>query len=437
MDMSLTRPKSGPKRTDKNRRPAERISKVRLLFLTIAFGAGLTGFECYLLALKAVGLGDFTRQFTVPYRALFLAFSITYIAYGVSKRCFVKLGHLWIPLLAFWFLYLLRILMDGYLNPVWLGREPIEYVQKAIGVTLIPMFMFLLRLGPRENDVAFRAFWTVHIASLGLALLNYRDLFGFDYRLLRYRGVDASELLDSINLAYVGVIATVVAFQVIVKNFLSEQKRVHSYLYFVLAGGLSIMILSETRSAVVAYVVTCSIIVFTSMSKPLSLRKTLSVLFVCFVVGALSYALVMNVGGAIMSRTSTLVYRLQSGNIDEIGRVEKYEDAFHQFCEKPLFGSCLEEQNSKFHPHNNILEAFMATGVVGGLSFAVLLIDAVRRCLFILKEKRSYAWIACFFIVFLIRGLFSTPLISSALWYSMMAVFAVPGFERHSRVSTH
>lgn len=143
-----------------------KITWTKKTFLVIAYGAGFSGFTLLLFGIHGAGLAYTSRQFTVPYRVAFLAFSVLFFLYGILKRSFTKFGRLWIPLLTFWLLYLLRVAMDGYIAPVPLRQPPMEYVQKAVGIAFIPMFIFLMRLGPRENRVAFRAFWLVHIGCL-------------------------------------------------------------------------------------------------------------------------------------------------------------------------------------------------------------------------------------------------------------------------------
>jgi len=47
----------------------------------------------------------------------------------------------------------------------------------------------------------------------------------------------------------------------------------------------------------------------------------------------------------------------------------------------------------------------------------------------ILKKDISYGWIAIIFMIEFIAGLFSSSIISAGLWYTMLAVYAVPVAE--------
>jgi len=108
------------------------------------------------------------------------------------------------------------------------------------------------------------------------------------------------------------------------------------------------------------------------------------------------------------------------------GRLLLYQDTLEQIVQNPLFGSGLEEKYSRFYPHNHILEAFMTTGVLGGLCFVILCWVTIKRSFLILQKEESYGWIACLFIIYFVHGLFSSSIIDSSFWYSMMAVYAVP-----------
>ena len=114
-----------------------------------------SGFNLLLVGVLAAGYGAASQMFSVPYRIGFLGFSLIFLILSRSRNPLASLGRLRIPLFIFWLYYIPRIALDGFLDPVLLGRPPSEYVQKAIGMTSLPMFVFLARLGPRENRPAF------------------------------------------------------------------------------------------------------------------------------------------------------------------------------------------------------------------------------------------------------------------------------------------
>ena len=107
------------------------------------------------------------------------------------------------------------------------------------------------------------------------------------------------------------------------------------------------------------------------------------------------------------------------------GRWALYQGAMAQFMENPILGSSLEMQGRQSYPHNHIVEAFMATGAIGGLAFVMLAAVALYAAFMILKHLPERGWIACFFLVLFLRGFFSSVVIDAQLWYSLIAVLGV------------
>jgi len=411
---------------------AVKLKGLKKAYLIFAFGFGFSGFQLLLLVLHGTGFGYASRIITVPYRMGFLAFSLVLILYGISARSFSRLGALWIPFLIFWFLYFLRITMDGYLFHVPLGHPPIEYVQKSVGVVFIPCFLFLMRLGYRENALALKAFWTVHIVCLVFALVSYQDFIGMSYRSLRYSSIDASTLMSSINLSYIGAVAAVVSFQLLLMEF-TYLKRTGRLLFLsvTLFGGMVVTIFGSTRSALIAWVFTSVVIIFKSGSKRHKVRQALIVAGSVLAIGIVSYALMEKIGSGMVGRYKTLGRQIAVGDPDAgSGRLTIYRNVFEQILQEPLLGSGLEERHSRTYPHNHVLEAFMATGFIGGVCFVILCWTALKKSFLILHKYKTYGWIACYFLVIFMRGFFSSSIIDPDLWYSMVAIHSVPTHKK-------
>ncbi|MFX0195799.1 MAG: O-antigen ligase family protein [Candidatus Hodarchaeota archaeon] len=400
------------------------LKTASLLFI---FGVGISGYQLLLLGLSAAGMVNSSRVITVPYRAVFMVFSFIILIFGITKNYFSRIGLAWVPLLLFWFLYFFRIAMDGYLSPTPLRIEAIEYIQKSIGITFIPMFIFLLRLGHNENEIAFKAFWVVHLSCLFFAIFYYRNYMGLSYRGLRYTGVDTDVLMSAINLAYVGVVSTVISLQQYLMSIFNKKYKRSLFFIFTFTAGIVLIFFSGTRSALIACIITSIIVLCNSITKQNKIRQLLLIVAVVFTIGLLSYVLMEKFGAGMIKRYDTLIYELSMGDPNAgAGRLQIYSDTIDQISEKPFFGSGLEEKHSGSYPHNHFLEAFMATGFIGGFCFIILCWQAIKRSLIILKGFRNYGWLACIFLIYFIRGLFSSSIIDTTLWFSMMAVYAVP-----------
>jgi O-antigen ligase len=414
------------------------MAKSAKCFIAIAYGGGFSGFNLLLFGVFAAGYGAASRTFSVPYRIGFLGFSLIFLVLSRSRNPLASLGWLRIPLFTFWLFYILRIALDGFLDPVPLGRPPVEYIQKAIGMTFLPMFIFLARLGPRENRPAFWGFFSVHMLCVSLFLLFYRDILNKAYRFLGNQGYDTEALLSPITLSYIGAVAVVIGVQLLFTRLTGKRKFLQkaALLTIITLGGI-LLILGETRSALLACFVVCGIVVFKSVQRS-GIKRLSRIVVAAGCVGIIMVLLMNHMNSKILERYENLFYQLNTDPGSAAGgRLSLVRDASVQFMHSPWLGSALEERNRHTYPHNHIVEAFMATGVFGGLAFFILSMAALKRSLAILKDRKEYGWIACLFLVFFLRGLLSYSVIEPTQWYSMMSVFSVPPLHGGDRSRPH
>ncbi len=395
--------------------------------VAVAYGGGFSGFDLLLFCVLTAGFGAAARTFTVPYRIGFLGFSLIFLALSRSRQPLASLGWLWIPLFTFWLFYFLRIALDGFLAPVPLGQPPGEYVQRAVGMTFFPMFVFLSRLGPEENRSALWGFFSVHMACVSLLLLFNRDILDKSYRSLQTLGYDTANLLSPIALSYIGATAVVISVQLLFMKWEGKRRTLlKAGLLAVVVMGGTLLLLGGTRSAFLVCFIVCGIVVLKSLRRP-GRRRTTRILIAAGGIGIIMVLLMTQMNSRTLWRYGKLVTQLKTDpETAGGGRIRMAMNASVQFLHHPWLGSSLEERSRLIYPHNHILEAFMATGIFGGLAFLVLSLAAIKRSLAILAVRQAHGWIACLFLVFFLRGLLSLSVIEPTLWYSMMGVFAVP-----------
>jgi O-antigen ligase len=291
----------------------------------------------------------------------------------------------------------------------------------------------LLSMDAKKNKWAFPAFWIVIISTLALSILFYRKFFGESYRFLIYSGVDAATLMGPINLAYIGVIVIVISFQRIISKGASENTKQLMISLLLISGGMTMVILSATRSALLVIVTICMINLAIEYFRDPNTKKLIGVVFIIFFVVLLGFIIMARIGSDIVGRYNLLMEQiLVSDPSAGGGRLLLYQDTLKQIIANPLFGSGLEVKYSGAYPHNHILEAFMATGIIGGLCFCFLCWETLKRSFLIIQDKKEYGWVASLFIVYFMHGLFSSSIINPPLWYSMLAVYAVPFIESAS-----
>jgi len=101
-------------------------------------------------------------------------------------------------------------------------------------------------------------------------------------------------------------------------------------------------------------------------------------------------------------------------------RMEYWSAAWSQFLRQPLFGSGLEEKTTLMYPHNIVVESFMATGVIGGGAFTLMLIALVVQSLLLLRDRWVFSnagWIPLLFLHYATMGMFSGAIYTNVMFW--------------------
>jgi O-antigen ligase len=110
-------------------------------------------------------------------------------------------------------------------------------------------------------------------------------------------------------------------------------------------------------------------------------------------------------------------------------REKLLKKGFDAFIDNPFFGKSMLFDKGLFkgsYPHNLIIEAFMATGLLGGLFFLFYIIKCFKISIKLIINNSQISWISLFFFQFLIFAMFSGNLFKSYLfWYSSILIITV------------
>ena len=397
---------------------------LQILFTLFIFVGGFFGFNLMLSILYGSDLYLIAGIFTPAYRTIFLAIGILAILNYIMDPKLKAPAELIFILAIFWGLYGLRIVIDGWILKEILRMPPTEYVMRAFGITAIPMIAFWRPISPQMNRrILVGIFITLWLTTF-ISIITYKSYFGESYRSLQYKeGIDAATLISPLILSYNGSISISLG----VWAFFNYHKQSISKAIFLLSLiliGLITIYIGASRGAFIACGIILLLLLYTqAKTKPIA-RSFLYVAFLLLISIVAIYILDAS-GSSISERITGLIEEIKymergAGG----GRLNLWINALSQFANDPLIGSGLEEEKSLFYPHNHIIEAFMTTGVLGGLCFIALSIWAWRAAIKILMQYPQLGWISVVYINFFIAGLFSSPIIRAELWYSIIAVIA-------------
>jgi O-antigen ligase len=105
--------------------------------------------------------------------------------------------------------------------------------------------------------------------------------------------------------------------------------------------------------------------------------------------------------------------------------VEGARGAWEEFLDHPAFGSGLDESRTGEYPHNVVIESFMATGVLGGAAFSIILLCSSVAAAKLMTTNAT-RWISLLYVQYLVSALVSGALyLSGTMWCFIAAVIGL------------
>ena len=387
---------------------------------TLLVALSLAGFP--LIAGGTTFLGLSSTSYSIAMRAAIIGLSALLLVMAVVGNTikFVR-GTFWLPILVFWFAYLLRIYVDTTSDPGSLSRTTSDYWIWAVGACLIPMLGLLTYCKADYLTSSYKlslimlALASVFVVLTGSGSFPQNSGLNVDIGRLNIQS------LNPISVGHLGVSLLLLS----IWPFMRHGRIFFGYkqILFILTGflGLYLLLASASRGPFVAFVL---IIVFYLSAQ--NLKRSLKILILAAIlVGAISQLgnYLENSGGyRFLSRSeSTLSGEDKSVAIRQLS----YMGAADQFIQSPLFGDSLEEKETRYYPHNVILESFMATGLIGGLPFIFVILFGTFISYTVIKTKSENGWVPLIFMQYLIAAQFSGALYTATTMWAFLGATIV------------
>lgn len=353
-----------------------------------------------------------SRVFTVPFRAIVLAFSIFIILRAIFyHKGKVNLNSTIIFYVVFWIVYLINVYLSfrNYQFTEDFKLREYEVYVRIIGVCLIPsLALFFLEKKQINYSLIFNV---VYFLIFIILLLNV--FVGIKYN---DQGRTSGFLSTySINFGHIGVTLALMSLYKLI--FKTERFDYYSFLmFFGFVLGTYIMYASATRGPLIAFVFT--IIVALVARKKKNYLILFCVLILLGVIGIIYLGPQNTIEGKnwFLQRLSNM---LVSG--DSSGRDKLYKDALTIFIENPFFGGRFLFADGVY-AHNIFLDILMSMGIFGMMLFVPFFTSCVKEILKLFpKEKiveNDYIWIHLLFCQYLTFAFFSCSMFDTPeFWY--------------------
>jgi O-antigen ligase len=373
-------------------------------------GWSIVGFP--LLALVTEALGQPSTTASIVFRALAAAAAVLLlIRYPPPNNRIAALLFL-----MFWSAYLVRLTITTIWDNQHLSQESSFYWVWSVGACFLPAMAIFLAYRYAKLSYLFPCLIVATAVAIILGLVTG------DFTFARSDGTltDINRLnvasLNPISMGHLGVTGVLLGLSAFMAP--APRPSIRAAAIILIAFGGLLTVLSNSRGPFVA-VAFCVTVLF--VTKPLDKRLVrFGIPLVALLFAAVIYQrdFIFSDAGFVARFTDVF----EESDRSAFGRVVAYEGALNQFAENPLFGDSLEERRTRYYPHNIILEAFMATGLIGGLPFLALIFLAVARSWQLVRRRGPEIWIGLLTMQYIVAGMFSGAIFTSNTMWVLIAL---------------
>lgn len=361
-----------------------------------------SGYYSVLALLVTLDLTDSTRDVTFPLRLFISIIMLLVLKYDFNKyKIFNKVSMIFI---TFWFIYFMKVLLH-YSNGFTLNRFWIEYILYPINFCILPFLMFSCINFKVHNKHILNALIFSGFTMGLISLFLYKSLFSLGVgriSMAQYYDVEF-ETLNPLALSYAGALTLMLcAYELIYNN--NKNLTYKLYLYTTVVLSILMFYLGSSRGSVIAIILTIPLLILYG-----NIKKKLKI----FMFLLLSIPLIIY--GSKKTGSSVFERLISTMEIGDFGRKNLWANAWNEFSNNPLLGGRIEID---IYPHNFVLEILMATGLLGFIFIAFVIIKG-----FINAYKKSfidsnYIWV---FIV-LIQGIVQYSF-SGSIYFAILLFF--------------
>ena len=379
-------------------------------------------------------LGLSTSMGSIMYRSIILIIALLLIANAIT---FKKKPTLQVKLLVlFWILYSIRLFYDLSIRDLYLESEFYDSSDTiylfAFGGILIPLLAIIMNAKFINFKVLGKLLLKASFIQCIFVLLGLYKLFGINLGQIAaqrhlYSSAQLGENLtggsplNPILVSRCGVLLILLA----VSNYLFQRDKTHFLIkYFAIPLGLLLVILGGSRGPLVSMLLVLIFIYFIFLNK----NKLKSKVILRQIIISISLLYVLFFVYQMFSEQIGLFDRFSQLNDNasiDLGRSEHWSAAINQFMDNPFLGDQIFDKHLWIYPHNLIIEAFMALGVVGGLLFLYLIISNLLKYSSIVKHQIKTLPILLLFMLYLMFGMSSGGLYNSTEFWIAITLASI------------
>jgi O-antigen ligase len=186
--------------------------------------------------------------------------------------------------------------------------------------------------------------------------------------------------------------------------------------------GIATVLLSASRGPFIALLVLFPMVVYFAS------KWSKSKMLIWALVASIGLAIILPImvktimaGGVMLETYFGSVAAFTAGESSE-NRMDLMSKGWEMFLNHPLFGGGLFEPSLITYPHNTVVEAFMATGIFGGMAYLIMLVIAAVKAFVLMKRRPEMSWLPVLFLQQVIFWLTSGCIYFSPTAFALLGV---------------
>ncbi len=389
------------------------------------WGMIFPGFALAILATAPYGVDS--RQLTIPFRVIILGLAGYVFLHALLKR---------MPKYSGGWLAVIGVFVATYLLALWsnprvelVGRNRDEILMQFLGTGILPMIGGLVTFGPRAVKKATLVLLGIAMAANAIILTLYQGLFGTGFMRVRVAEVYGDVIATSpLFLSYTASLTACLGIFLIVCNPSRFPLIVRYGLGFsALAMSCGSMLLGASRgSMAVVFGVVVLLMVASATSWKVAFQRMIPLVVTFTVYVVILIFLGEKLDSGLHNRMVQLYDGVQAGKFDDRsaqGRVYLWEAGWNAFASSPLYGGTVSLETN--YPHNSVIEALMATGLLGGIPFTVICLFALYRSYQLIKTNDYRSLYSILYLHYFLQTLVSYSISNNpTFWFSLALVLS-------------
>lgn len=350
-----------------------------------------------LYSLFIPNIAEVSQSITIPYRAFSLFIALIVILFSYRNKIESNIG---ITLLAIYLTLLIIRLFYDFEMRTDVYIESGKKIQLRLIIIQMLITTIAISKSYRDIDLSTSFKW-IYLCYTIIIIVNFLSVQEFSFYANDIEQQVSSGVRNTIDTGYnaaIYLLLSVYFFRS--KDFNKQLKILNLPILFC---AVIILLRAGSRGPLLAVMVALILVLILQRKNPLIIiLVTILLIFGFFFLFDEILELISKISPVMTNR---IRYTLEEG--DNL-RISYFMEGINGFYTHPFTGSQIllyRQDGMPTYPHQLIIEAFMSTGIIGGLSIIGILYLGIKNTIYNLHHFFSNYWIELILITYLTRAL--------------------------------